>query len=251
MCVKMGNSSSNQQTPVCTPNHFKVIHHRKPHPIFGTLSLSVDSFDPGDRKQFRNPQMDPIDCDEELEMVLAAVDDSVAIDCDPESRLYQYSERYRRIADDNHTTSSFEMIDPEVHLKNTQQQQQQFHRPHSVLGFSDSDPGCNLITCCDMSEDPNGFYAQQPTQQPQQYPLKRKPNGIRLPPVPLPRSKSFHQILRSTHNGQILASKGTIRGASEQQPKRNQRPPIGPSLVSNDTNDFLSKKVSQQRYDSK
>ena len=39
--------------------------------------------------------------------------------------------------------------------------------------------------------------------------------GIRVPVMPLPRSKSFHQILRPTANGHILASNGTIRGAGK------------------------------------
>lgn len=41
--------------------------------------------------------------------------------------------------------------------------------------------------------------------------------GIRVAVMPLPRSKSFHQILRPTANGHILASNGTIRGASKQK----------------------------------
>jgi len=42
-------------------------------------------------------------------------------------------------------------------------------------------------------------------------------NGIRVPVMPLPRSKSFHQILRPTINGHMLASNGTIRGHKSRQ----------------------------------
>lgn len=78
-------------------------------------------------------------------------------------------------------------------------------RPHSVLG---------------LGHDFDRIYADCPTSQSFKsgQPIFRgiRPRGddyprpLQLPPIP--RSHSFHQVLRSTENGQILAQKGTIRG---------------------------------------
>jgi len=69
-------------------------------------------------------------------------------------------------------------------------------RPHSVLGISDDNNRNNLKSAILRSNNHNNKYARPP--------------GMQLPP--LPRSHSFHQVLRPTENGQILAAKGTIRG---------------------------------------
>lgn len=69
-------------------------------------------------------------------------------------------------------------------------------RPHSVLGISDDNNRNNILKSAILrSNNQNKFI---------------RPPGMQLPP--LPRSHSFHQVLRPTENGQILATKGTIRG---------------------------------------
>jgi hypothetical protein len=70
-------------------------------------------------------------------------------------------------------------------------------RPHSVLGISDDNNRNNIKSAILRANNRNNNKFTRPP-------------GMQLPP--LPRSHSFHQVLRPTENGQILATKGTIRG---------------------------------------
>ncbi|XP_054163827.1 putative uncharacterized protein DDB_G0282133 [Oppia nitens] len=93
-------------------------------------------------------------------------------------------------------------------------------RPHSVLGITDEDDNrCNFKAAILRShisqnknnniKDINGKIGGK----------CGRPPGMQLPP--LPRSHSFHQVLRPTENGQILAAKGTIRGLEFNKPLTN------------------------------
>ena len=78
-------------------------------------------------------------------------------------------------------------------------------RPHSVLGITEDNNRCNFKSAIlrsnnNNSNDNNNKFNNK----------YMRPPGMQLPP--LPRSHSFHQVLRPTENGQILATKGTIRG---------------------------------------
>lgn len=204
-------------------------------------------------------------------MIDGDVDDTSEDSTDSDS-VERYLSSYHRsqMPDDTHTTSSFEMIEPQQHLENQHYEQNQMHRPHSVLGFGDHhtsssayssapSPAAAAAAAANVCHNnantkascPNGkgYHTSascdqinsEKDQKPPEPQQRRKPNGVRLP-VPLPRSKSFHQILRSTHNGQILASKGTIRGASDNQSHHLSSPPDIPTEQS-EQNHFLSKKV--------
>lgn len=78
-------------------------------------------------------------------------------------------------------------------------------RPHSVLGISAEDNNrCNFKSAILRSNNNNNDKHNKINNK------YMRPPGMQLPP--LPRSHSFHQVLRPTENGQILAAKGTIRG---------------------------------------
>ncbi|CAG2165226.1 unnamed protein product, partial [Oppiella nova] len=95
-------------------------------------------------------------------------------------------------------------------------------RPHSVLGISAEDNSrCNF----------KGPVLRSHTHHNENHKMHKytRPPGMQLPP--LPRSHSFHQVLRPTENGQILAAKGTIRGLEFSKPLTNAtKSPIADEL---------------------
>lgn len=156
---------------------------------------------------------------------------------------YDHYERIsdRSYSDDVHTASSFELIEPSTNngttiiLNNINNNMP--YRSHSVLGLAESNSiqssdgseiGHNTTTIATnlnhSSSSSSNYHDRAPM-----WNGNQNINGIRVPVMPMPRSKSFHQILRPTHNGHILANNGTIRGVNNthnhhpQQPQQQQQ----------------------------
>ena len=150
--------------------------------------------------------------------------DSLSVDCD-----FLEERSSNSFNEDDQIASSFELIQPDTGLFDEKPQ----YRPHSVLGVSEQLH--NSISSCtssnnsrasstDLSLHQNKYSHNLVDYDPcanknlvnlRRYGQRKEQSGIGVPVMPLPRSKSFHQILRPTPNGHILASKGTIRGANK------------------------------------
>ncbi|RWS18014.1 hypothetical protein B4U79_08676 [Dinothrombium tinctorium] len=81
-------------------------------------------------------------------------------------------------------------------------------RPHSVLGVRNGDQKYFGFDDCDIRAKRNDE-------------AKRLNQGAKAILPPLPRSHSFHHILRSTENGMNLLKKGTIRGIENKANNKN------------------------------
>lgn len=254
----MGNSTSSSNSAPCAS--VKVTTHRsKAHSIASLTGTSDSSTDSAPSSSLSTNQSGPSsghsstdDDAAELVYYSAQHESTHQHSCSSDSLSVDLEYFDRRSVDV--TTSSFELVPPCPELRYNCSRQVSLmpqYRSHSVLGLNEqlSTDSASLSTNSSVT---NRHYVRQLTTKErfregnERYGPKDQAGGIRVPVMPLPRSKSFHQILRPTQNGQILASKGTIRGASSTHSKTTPTTPKEPfvsrmkNMFNQKSKDFLS-----------
>lgn len=265
----MGNSTSSSNSAPCAS--VKVTTHRsKAHSIASLTGTSDSSTDSAPSSSLSTDQSGPSSGhsstdDDAAELVYYSTqhESTQPHSCSSDSLSVDLEYFDRRSVDV--TTSSFELVAPCPELRyNCSQVRQSLmpqYRSHSVLGLNEqlSTDSASLSTNSSVT---NRHYVRQLTtkerfrESNERYGSKDQPGGIRVPVMPLPRSKSFHQILRPTQNGHILASKGTIRGASSTHSKTTTTTTKEPfvsrmkNMFNQKSKDFLSsQKVRSSHFD--
>lgn len=274
----MGNSSSNTNS---VPYATKITTIR--HPVFGTLSHSIASSltttdttesAPSSSLSTHQSSQSNNTPDEDMNDSYYYYQQQDGLYCSEAFSIENYLDRASRISDDLGTASSFELVKPSYLTEESSQSASmplmsiELYRPNSVFGFSENQPlssctsSTSTLSTSSTSTSPdyeqvcysppvyhksNYSANQRHRHEASKLPDSRKKelkSGLRVAVMPV-RSKSFHQILRPTHNGHILAHNGTIRGASKIK-KSTTPPPVSLVKSTNNRSNNFSRQVRQQ-----